>query len=167
MSDPATLSPAAAVVRCTLGGQPVALAERDIDAELILQTRHESWASARLEARRAMIGERAFQSQLDRLGHAMDANRFAFGGPLSLEWLTTRAGMAEYVLLLSQKAQAEGHGPAIGRERLLALARAGGAEWEQLYEQVLRRDFPFLLPAEEATPQGGATASGSGATATP
>jgi hypothetical protein len=151
-------------------GKEYAFSACDNDVELLFQACHEAWACERLEARRGKIGELAYRSHLERLGHALDANRFAFGGPLSKEWLVSKAGMVEYALLLTGKAGVSGEGKGATRAVLeKAAADSEQADWDRLWAALMRRDFPNLLGPEETkeAPLAPTESPSSPATATP
>lgn len=128
-------------------GKTYHLARPDHELELLFQARHEAWARNRIEATAALVGEKAYRADLESFGTRRDANRFAFGSPLSMAFLLSDDGMAEYVLLLSQKGQKEGGGALFGKAQLVKLRRQDEPEWERLTDAVVRRDFPNLLPA--------------------
>ncbi len=128
-----------------LGELNYPLARADHELELYFQSRHEAWARNRIEATRAMVGDAAYRADCETFAERRDANRFAFGAHLSLQWLTSDEGMIEYVLLLSAKGKKERGGAAFTKPQLRQMKKAAPEDWERLTREVLTRDFPFLM----------------------
>ena len=134
-------------------------AATDLEVELMFQSLHEAWARARLEATKGRIGEEAWTMDHARHVENVSANQFAMGGRLSMMFLFTTAGFAEYATLKWQK-QVAGKGPQkdkVNAPFLHALAKNNAADFESLRTGMLRHDFPNLFaPVEGATKPTGA-----------
>lgn len=126
----------------------------DYDLELYLQARHEAWARNRIEAAAGQISDHAYRADCEVFATQRAGNLFAFGTPLSLAWVLSDEGMAEYVVLLSQKGKKEKGGPAFGADELRRMRKEDAASWDRLVRLVVGRDFPNVrLPAPApATP---------------
>jgi hypothetical protein len=129
------------------GEQPWAFAACDLETELRFQAEHQRWARNQLETMKAGVAAAAYHAALDVHVEHVEGNRFAFGGGLSLAFLTTDQGLAEYLILLAGKANCR----AVTREKLAALRRRDRPAWDELAGRVLRRDFPNLFAAPEAS----------------
>jgi hypothetical protein len=133
-------------------GATYLFASPDLDDELLYQAEHEAWAWSRVEAARAKVSPDVYASRCARLETMVAGNQFAFGGPLSIQFLASRAGMVEFLLLMGLK----GGGERPTREGLTRIARSDPKEWDRLTDQVLRREFPNLMTPETAAPSSGA-----------
>lgn len=139
----------------TAGDLSLSLAVCDLEVELLVQAEHEAWARNRLEATRGKVGNAVYQADVGRMVEAIAANRFAFGGSLSIDWLSSSVGEVEYVLLLAQKAKTEAKvKQSVSREQLRKAQRGDKAGWVKAMEVLFRRDFPNLMPPE-VTPSSG------------
>lgn len=132
------------------GGRTYLLARPAIEEELLFQTRHVAWARNQLEATRAFVGRDAYTQDVAAFGESRDANRHAFGGHLSLQFVLSRAGMARWAWLLIMK----GGGERTTIEALEQVAREDPAAWDVLAELLIGRDFPFLAAPKEGPPSG-------------
>ncbi len=134
----------------TYQGKDYLLGATDLELELVFQAAHEAWARQRIEATREKVGDRLYTLDVDRFGERRDANRFAFGGPLCLQWLCTPAGQLEYLFLKLQKGASEG-GERISRTQLQTIQREDNKAWDALANEVLQREFPLVFgPGSEA-----------------
>lgn len=145
-------------VRWEYAGQTYHLAPIDLDTELIFQSIHEAFAASRLDAIRSRIGETSFRERLVLQQDAFDANRFAFGGDLSFAFLVSNEGMAELFALLMDRGSREHGGPKLDRAKLLQLARENGPDWNRLWREVMRRDFPTRFSPGALLPPGAPSA---------
>lgn len=135
-----------------LGDKTYPLACPDHELELYFQARHEAWARNRIEAAAGLVGERAHRTDVEVFASQRASNRFAFGGPLSMAFVLSDEGMAEYLLLLSQKGQKEKGGGAFSKASLRQLKRETPAEWDRLVGLVLGRDFPNVMAGTGPSP---------------
>jgi hypothetical protein len=136
-------------------GKDYHLGVPDFDLELLFQSIHERWACNRIEALAGGVSEDAHRASLALFVEQVSTNHFAFMARLSLAFITTDHGMAEYLQLISQKGQKERGGPVLTLEFLRRLRRQKAEAWNDLTRQVLLRDFPIfqLAPAAEKSPE--------------
>jgi hypothetical protein len=127
------------------------LGHTDFELELYFELAQESWALNRIEAGHSRVGDSAYFAQVQAHGDRVAGNRFAFGGSLSLQFLATRAGQFEYLLLKLQKGQQAG-GARMDRDKLQVIMRADKPAFDKLAEEVLGRDFPTVFRRESPTP---------------
>lgn len=144
MSDAALLNPQA--TPWEYQGKSYLLAVCDLDTELLFQALHERWARNRVEVSRGGVDPAVYAADVDAYNRMRAVNDFAFGGDLSLRFVATPQGMAEYVLLLLQKGQKEG-GAEPSPKLVRALFRADVPAWLDLQRAVIGRDFPNQLVA--------------------
>jgi hypothetical protein len=121
------------------------LKPRDIDDELMFQSWHSAWAIEGLDATRGHIGEEAWERRSRIQQEEIDSNRFAFGGGMSLRFLTTPEGMARYIVILSRPAAVPPR-PVPSPEKLAPWLRANGEDARRLAAAILRRDFRREFP---------------------
>lgn len=134
-------------------GKDYHLAVADLDLELLFQAIHERWARNRIEAMAGGISEEAHRLNLSVFLEQLEMNRFAFMGRLSLGFLISDHGMAEYIQLLSQKGQRDHGGAVLSMAQMRGWQRHQKAVWDDLTEKVVRRDLPNLLAPEQGQPQ--------------
>lgn len=142
MSDADLLDPQPIEFQPLPGGKTWAFAVCDLATELLYQSRHQAWARNQFEAMRGSVSAQSHEADLDRFVQQVSANRFAFGGPLSLAFLLSSEGAAEYLALLASKAGCK----AASKSAIEALRRRDKGSYDAMLLQVLRRDFPNHWP---------------------
>lgn len=159
MSDTNFLDPRP--IEWSYNNKTYTLGVTDIDAELRFQAIHERWALNRLEVLQAGVSSASAQAAMDRYVNHLEANRFAFGSNLSLQFLTSDVGTIEYLVLLSAMKKTP-----IPRATLQHLARRERKIFNDLANQVLERDFPNPEAQSEESEEEAST-SPAAATLTP
>lgn len=125
-------------------GREYTLAPRTLDAELLFSARHAAWGAGELDRIRDMIGERSYETRVDRQERMRLTGKLAFGSALSFEWLLSDEGFCEYAdLLMGEAGKAR-----VPKESLLKMAKAGHPDFGRLWREVMRRDFPTRVNPE-------------------
>lgn len=141
MSDDTLLSPQL-VTLSRPSGKPWSFAVCDFDMEFMFQAKHQQWTRNQIETMRPGVSPQAYADDAARFVQMLAENRFAFGGTLSFNFITSDQGAVLYLAMLAQKAGCQG-----ATEKTLAqMRRAERPVWDRLLEDVLRRDFPNYFP---------------------
>ena len=143
-------------------GKTYQIGVADYEAELFFQARHEAWTRNRIEATAALTAEAVYRGDVDSFARMRAGNLFAFGGPLSLQWLLSDEGFAEYLVILTGKGKKERGGHVLGTQDVRRMKKTDAAAHDRLVKLVLGRDFPNpMAPAssDDRTPPSTTSAS--------
>ena len=151
-------------------GRTYQIGVADYEAELFFQARHEAWTRNRIEATAGMVNDNVHRADVDAFARQRAGNLFAFEGQLSMQWLLSDEGFAEYLVILTGKGKKERGGHVMSRDDVRRMKKTDREVHDRLVRLVLGRDFPNLLaPASpaEPTPPSTTSASSSSSVANP